>query len=63
MHWLASDELGSRLYEKSHPLLICEWNVDIFSVIVMMGILGEIDSAMIVKENDGLVQCIQVPIQ
>ena len=28
-------------------------NVDMFSVIVMMGILGEIDSATIVKENDG----------
>ena len=28
-------------------------NVDMFSVIMMMGILGEIDSATIVKENDG----------
>ena len=38
-------------------------NVDMFSVIVMMGILGEINSAAIVKENDGLVQCVQVPIR
>ena len=28
-------------------------NVDMFSVIMMTGILGEIDSAVIVKENDG----------
>ena len=28
-------------------------NVNMFSAIVMTGILGEIDSAVIVKENDG----------
>ena len=30
--------------------------VNMFSVIMMLGILGEIDSAAIVKENDGGVQ-------
>ena len=38
-------------------------NVNMFSAIMMTGILGEIDSAVIVKENDGLVRCVQVPIR
>ena len=58
MHWLASGELGSGLYEKSHPLLLANemiLNVDMFSAIMMTGILREINSTAIVKENNGLV--------
>ena len=47
------------LYSFANKMML---NVDMSSAIVMMGILGEIDSAAIVKENDGLVRCVQVPI-
>ena len=41
------------LYSFTNEMML---KVNMFSVIMMLGILGEIDSAAIVKENDGGVQ-------
>ena len=38
------------LYSFTNEMML---KVNMFSVIMMLGILGEIDSAAIVKENDG----------
>ena len=40
------------LYSFTNEMML---KVNMFSVIMMLGILGEIDSAAIVKENDGRV--------
>ena len=41
------------LYSFTNEMML---KVNMFCVIMMLGILGEIDSAAIVKENDGGVQ-------
>ena len=50
MNWAVDYMISPILYSFTNEMML---NVNMFSVIVMLGILGEIDSAAIVKENDG----------